>query len=116
NLAHDAAGTVPYAPHRVVLWDPVVDGRGYLRQLSDDHAFWIRQRNVHSEALGFLLPEGLRAEIARIDLRQQLAASSQRASILIGANVDASDQLIQSLAQSRTEVPCVVSEQTTVWS
>ena len=114
-LALEAAEEVDDPPALVVLWDPVVEGRQYLVELSERHAFWTRNRGVTDEALGFLLPDRFRTQVAAIDLLKSSQAGKRDLAILIGADVARKDALLQHLQQSRPETRCVVTDQTTVW-
>lgn len=53
-------------PARIILWEPVLDGPAYLQHLSTMHEFWTRQRDVTTEALGFLLTTRIRRHIQAI--------------------------------------------------
>lgn len=68
TLALQAAAEAPETarPVRLILWDPVLDGRTYLRHLSRMHEYWTRRAHVTDEALGFRLPEHLRRRIQAI--------------------------------------------------
>lgn len=68
TLALQAATQHPDLPQpaRIVLWEPVLDGRHYLAHLARMHEFWTRQANVTTEALGFLLTTRIRRHIVQI--------------------------------------------------
>lgn len=68
TLALEAARNHPDQPRpsRIVLWEPVLDGRHYLSHLARMHEFWTRQANVTTEALGFLLTARFRRHLAEI--------------------------------------------------
>lgn len=74
------------AVRHLIAWDPVLDGRGYLDELTTQHAAYLRDEigddwQPHPgavEALGFPLTPALTAELAAIDL----AAITPRAELL----------------------------------
>lgn len=68
TIALQAASQHPDLPQpaRIVLWEPVLDGRHYLSHLARMHEFWTRQANVTTEALGFLLTTRIRRHIGQI--------------------------------------------------
>jgi pimeloyl-ACP methyl ester carboxylesterase len=80
--------------HRLLLWDPVVDGGAYVQELEA----WDARRNLlllhaersrgvwRNELLGFPFPAHLRATLHRIDLRAELPRAARR--IAIFANDD----------------------------
>ena len=66
--------------HRIVLWDPVLDGRAYLSGLRRLQRQWLKGRPgsrlfaFHprtSELIGFPVPPRLQSEIEAIDLRRE---------------------------------------------
>jgi uncharacterized protein len=115
SLALEAATHVEPAPLRVVLWDPVTDGARYLAALAGHHAFWTRRRDVHDEALGFLLPQRLRAQVAALDLPASLATSRQPVAILLGAKVDGGVRLMERMPALRPDAPVAMIGETTEW-
>jgi pimeloyl-ACP methyl ester carboxylesterase len=114
-IALCAAVLAPTRPARVILWDPVLDGSRYLEELCEHHAFWTRRRGVRSEALGFLLAERLRAQVATADLPASLAAFDRDIDIVIGSQVQGKDDLLTRIAGLGPRVRCEVTSQTTVW-
>ena len=61
----------------LVLWDPIVDGSAYLRELAETHVAYLRAELPEGtkipapdgrEAVGFPLPTELRREIEAVDL------------------------------------------------
>ncbi|MCA0393041.1 MAG: alpha/beta hydrolase [Proteobacteria bacterium] len=60
----------------LLLWDPVVDGAGYLDELGRAHRAYLREETgrappdegIAAESLGMPLPAGLRAALAEVDL------------------------------------------------
>jgi pimeloyl-ACP methyl ester carboxylesterase len=74
-------------PRHLLLWDPVVDGAGYLRELGAAHRAYMRAEmgengwtdrlpvepaSAPTEALGSPIPPALAAQLAAIDLGQEL--------------------------------------------
>ncbi len=109
---------------RLVLWDPVLDGAAYLRELQATHEAWLRDHTHRRrrpseedrplEALGFPLPAGLTASIERLRLT---GADWPSANVLVidqrsfpGAQV-----WLHSDGLNRTLVPHGVLESITSW-
>jgi pimeloyl-ACP methyl ester carboxylesterase len=114
-VALEATALVEHAPTRIVLWDPVIDGVRYLEALAHRHAFWTRRQGVIDEALGFQLPQRLRAQIAAIDLAAMIAATSQPIAVVIGAEVDGSADFLQRMAALRPGASVAIARETTEW-
>lgn len=89
NLALRAAAQLATAPRAVLLWDPIVDGNEYSRQLQQAHqaalstaygARWAAEPRLRelqfppgcSEILGFPFTEALRSGLALTDLGIEL--------------------------------------------
>ncbi|MDO5102936.1 MAG: hypothetical protein Q4D91_08590 [Lautropia sp.] len=68
TLALQTTAEVPRTslPVSLILWDPVLDGRAYLKHLSKMHEYWTRRADATDEALGFRLPMHLRRRIHAI--------------------------------------------------
>jgi len=115
-IALDAATEPGSSPDLVILWDPVVDGRQYLDELSSDHAFWTRSRGVTTEALGFLLKAPFRAQIASVNLLQCLRSTKQDIAIVIGADVAGKEILLRNLRTLRPNARSKITAHKTAWS
>ena len=63
--AAELIGDLPQ-PRRIILWEPVLDGKQYLEHLARMNEFWTRQRNVTSETLGFALTTRIRRHLEAI--------------------------------------------------
>lgn len=82
TLAMLASARSDFRPRHLLLWDPVVDGAGYLRDLVAQHRTYMRAEvgeawedrlriaadGIPSEALGAPISPALGAQIAAIDL------------------------------------------------
>lgn len=73
----------------VVLWDPVLNGRAYLEELTRSHERMLRYAHVRPrpeemrrEILGFELPDGLIAELGHLHLLGAVGLSSKRVLIV----------------------------------
>jgi pimeloyl-ACP methyl ester carboxylesterase len=88
---------------RLVLWQPVVSGATYLRELRDLHAEHARQSSAH-EVLGFAFSEVVQAALAGLDLCTADGAPPRRLLQLV--NVDGADQraLHERLARAGDDV------------
>lgn len=104
---------------RLVLWDPVVDGEEYVENLLAEHRRMVRERHppvddgaseaggrapdeggagtapggATDEALGFPLPERLRAELEEIELRDLRDPGTAHVGILSSDEKDACARL-----------------------
>jgi uncharacterized protein len=95
TIAALASATMSVAPHRLLLWEPVIDGASYLGELSRAHAAALEDaygsryatddglkqqfaREAGQEALGFPITDSLRREISSLvpDSIAALKASS----------------------------------------
>jgi len=74
----------------VILWDPVVDGAAYVKDLGESHTAFMRQdmRNwrpsgpAGSESLGFPLGSTLRHEMGTLDLATGTPPKARRVTVL----------------------------------
>jgi uncharacterized protein len=114
-VALSAAALSPTPPARVLLWDPVLDGPRYLEELCAHHAFWTRRRGERSEALGFLLPERLREQVAAIDLPALLTTFANELGVVIAESIPGRQRLLEQLALHRPDAQRVVTSQSIVW-
>ena len=78
-------------PRHLLMWDPVVDGAAYLRELAGQHRAYMREEMEHHfrdrlrtradgtpiEALGAPISEALAAELAAIDLAAGAPSAEQ---------------------------------------
>jgi len=86
-LAAEAEETVRH----VVLWDPIVDGEGYVRSLEATHVgekSW-RQESISTEGTigvhGFPVPAGFRREIAAMDLRRRTPSRPFKVDVVVSS-------------------------------
>jgi uncharacterized protein len=102
TLAAMAAARGDVRPRHLVLWDPVVDGAAYLRELADQHRAYMREemgpgradrlrtrdggapgaRGTPVEALGTPISDALAAELAAIDLAAGAAPAAEQTTVL----------------------------------
>lgn len=97
TLAALASSRGELRPRHLVLWDPVVSGAGYLRELAAQHrqymteemgdAGWTDRLELDAEgfpteALGVPLPAALRRQIAAIDLVSETARTPLAADLV----------------------------------
>lgn len=76
--------------HSIVLWEPVIRGEDYLRELKMMHQSWLEKQLFKpaasetgaDEILGFSMPEKMTAEIGEIDLTQITKLPAQNSLIL----------------------------------
>jgi pimeloyl-ACP methyl ester carboxylesterase len=91
TLAALASARGELRPRHLVLWDPVVDGAGYLRELAEQHGSYMREEigdgwvdrlqvaadGTPAEALGTPVGPRLGSQIAAIDLSATAPAAEQ---------------------------------------
>jgi exosortase A-associated hydrolase 2 len=81
----------------LVLWDPVVNGREYFRELETTHRTWMKDHahreeegeGALREVLGFPLTETLAGELETLDLSRLETGSGLRALVVTSAGADA---------------------------
>ncbi len=98
SLAALASGRAPRVPQSLILWDPVIDGAGYLAELANAHIearkldFGPRwkiesrlramiSRESESEAFGFPLTPALKSHIGALSASSFAAARSTRVKV-----------------------------------
>jgi len=81
---------------QLVLWDPILDGRAYLEELSASQRAWMKRRaeagwgppkqdSEVSQVLGFPLTNGIRKTLKKIDLLK-LSERPARKALIINAD------------------------------
>lgn len=118
TLALLASGRVDPAPERLVLWDPVVDGGRYLRELDDGHARQIRSSFSivpaglttarRGEALGFATSESFEAQLASLQLERLTSLQAHQVRLLAPVADEPSHALVRQLGS--TGVDCRLDE------
>src|SRR5690606_16199696 len=79
---------------RVVLWDPVIDGRAYLQELSDSHVRYMESElgrpqslppvgTIPREALGHPISDRLASDLLELDLARDEHRSTKPASTVL---------------------------------
>jgi exosortase A-associated hydrolase 2 len=101
---------------RVVLWDPVVDGRRYLSDLKRHHDAYLAQEFLPSgprledagfgpdELMGFPLPPALREGIASVALTNEPVERIRRVSIVASTQDPHYDRLAEHLRAQGADV------------
>ncbi len=89
TLAALATSRGPLRPRHLLMWDPVIDGAGYLRELAAQHRLYMQEEmagdwqdqleispeGYPTEALGTAISSELAGELAGIDLtKEEIAA------------------------------------------
>lgn len=112
------------APHcpglaGLVLWEPIVRGRDFIRELEREHAQWLNGsfaepapgRSEQTEFLGFAFPPRILREIESIDLECVQLATPCRVLLVSNRDSESSDVMRQTLAAFDTSVTqCHVDE------
>lgn len=119
SIAAAASQRVDVPPHRLVLWDPIVDGGSYIKELEASHvaglellAHWSRSSfeqiaaaSMQHEILGFALSSALRQQISEISTTTLTSARAQQIAAFCNANTDHFKQLEKILAASASASP-----------
>lgn len=102
--------------NRLLLWDPVISGRDYLRRLEDMHQHMLvdadrfpaphRQQGVTtaSELLGFEFPQTLRRDLRGIDLLELGDNTPPDTAMLVSDNSAGYEQLRETLGAAGAAV------------
>jgi pimeloyl-ACP methyl ester carboxylesterase len=98
----------------LILWDPIVDGAAYVRELATMHRTYMRQElgmdwdagpvsagGFPREALGAPIPEALAAELAAIDLSAE-EPRTEHVTVFSTSTSGATDRLRRRLAPATT--------------
>jgi pimeloyl-ACP methyl ester carboxylesterase len=107
----------------LVLWDPVVNGASYVRELCRAHVEFIRVESPEArvqvaelegrlatrgdgldEALGFPLPEELRRELAGVDLVADCTIAARRVALVVSDDDADQTRLLARLNRSAAAV------------
>ena len=119
SIAAMASQRVDVPPRRLVLWDPVIDGDSYIKELEASHiagmgllAHWSRTKfeqtaaaSMHHEMLGFALPKELRQQISKISPITLTSARAQQIEVFCNANTEHFRQLEKILVASASTSP-----------
>ncbi|MBX3611479.1 MAG: alpha/beta hydrolase [Hydrogenophaga sp.] len=90
----------------LVLWDPVVHGATYLRELQALHAQTLHARALsgqEGELLGFPVSEGLLQDMAGMDLLEQVAKWPSRMLVLSSGPMEEGPALTEALRSAGRE-------------
>jgi pimeloyl-ACP methyl ester carboxylesterase len=107
----------------LVLWEPVVNGKGYLKELVALHKEMLRFRpkpkrsrksNAYIEILGFSLSRFLHAQLEELDLTKIREKPAARVLIMQTAQIDRSG-LKERLGQNWTRVEHQTLEAPEIW-
>jgi alpha-beta hydrolase superfamily lysophospholipase len=118
SLAAAASPRVGRALDRLVLWEPVLDGRRYLAELASAHARALAEgghemtspveAQPHGEALGFAMSASLLQQLERWDAAPPAAARAREAVVIASARDAAGHDLARRL--DANGVPCGMVE------
>lgn len=134
SVAVLAAAQAPQHLSRLVLWDPVVDGKHYLEFLRARHiasleeAYSLPQRpspavlardpaTYRDEAIGFEMSPSLREQIAMLDVKTHTWPPKPRSIVVINdPDVAGGDAVIGACKQHRDHLQLVVLRHGTDWT
>lgn len=109
---------------RVVLWEPVVDGRQYLAEQQALHREWLREalrdgrnaRSADDDLLGYRLGDRLRRDFGNLSLWTLDEAPAPAVCLLSREASQESDRLAESLRAAGAQVDAQHVEGPAVWS
>jgi len=130
SIAAMASQRVDVPPRRLVLWDPIVDGASYIKELQASHvaglevlAHWSRTKfeqtaaaSMQHEMLGFALPKELWQQISEISPITLTSARAQQIETFCNANTDHFRQLEKTLAASASPIRLTPIETKIIWA
>jgi exosortase A-associated hydrolase 2 len=108
----------------LVLWEPVIDGRGYLKELTSLHQEMLRFRprskrprrsEASLEVLGFPLSRHLHAQLDELDLGRIEEKPAAKVLIVQNADVDGDCAWTNHLVQTRAQVDRRITEAPEIW-
>jgi pimeloyl-ACP methyl ester carboxylesterase len=97
----------------VVLWEPVLNGASYIRELLNSHESWVMDKvpsqkrnreNGYRETLGFPLPESIRTGVANIDLLALTQYFTKRVLVIEHSEIAAMAPLKKNLESLRVNI------------
>jgi pimeloyl-ACP methyl ester carboxylesterase len=109
---------------RIVLWDPIVNGRAYLGELAERHRALMAKRplprdyqepDLPAEVLGVPLTASLRSAIAAIDLMGVRPPAGARVAVLSSESDPAVDGLCGHLRTTGALIECHARPGPRVW-
>jgi alpha/beta superfamily hydrolase len=123
TLAALAARTSADTLSELVLWDPVVSGPAYLRELEEAHVAFMRndlaqwQPSVAGkEAMGFPLSDVLRGELNNLDLAESPAVRARHVTLIGSKDTPALSRLRDALEHSAVSVSYELVETGVAWN
>lgn len=108
----------------LVLWDPVVNGKGYLKELLSLQEEMLRFRpkpkrgkkcQAHIEILGFPMSRLLHAQFEELDCGKIAEKPATRVLIVQSRQINDESGLKKHLVQTRAQVECQTLEAPQVW-
>ncbi|MCH8150366.1 MAG: alpha/beta fold hydrolase [Planctomycetes bacterium] len=92
---------------KLVLWDPIVEGKAYVEELAVQHAVWLRgsfarpqmdgQGRAMTERLGFPLSDALIAELTELDFRSVAQKPARHVLVVDSGPEPAAQPLVDAL-------------------
>jgi hypothetical protein len=106
---------------QLVLWDPIIDGAGYVQEMLAVHrAEQDARRARGAEALagvpGFPLTDSLRHEISAIELSRWAGAQARRIDVVLSSERADADALVRRLAMTLPAVQGAVFPSNGNWA
>ena len=133
SIAALASSRADHTIHRLLLWEPVLDGQAYLEELADAHtescrtsfgARWfieplLRARaadEAQSEALGFALVARLREQLCAITPHRLAVAEARRRFVMAAPHLHGLDLLRQECKSLNKSLALTVLEEKINWA
>lgn len=133
SIAALASSRAAHPVHRLLLWDPVLDGRSYLKELADAHlescrisfgARWfiepcLRTRaanETQSEALGFSLAPRLREQVCEVTPHRLASAEARQRFVMATPQLDGLDVLRQECKNMNKSLAITMTAEKINWT
>jgi pimeloyl-ACP methyl ester carboxylesterase len=106
---------------RLILWDPVPDGRTYVEELRSLQRSWLQDRlgttdaAGPSELIGFELAEALRAQLEATTLNALPRMKAKSVSLMISGDAAPYQTLLGELQREQPGVVCTVVDESNEW-
>lgn len=131
TLAALGATANPEGLSQIVLWDPIVDGAAYLRDLATMHEEYLRgelpddlghlastpsEQGLPCEALGHAIPPELGAEVAQLDLSATELLQARDVTVIVTSPTSESDRLKARLNEIGQDHRWITTEISVPWN
>jgi uncharacterized protein len=106
---------------RLLLWDPVIDGRAYVEELLVLQRDWLHDRlgtakaAGPSELIGFALTEAIRAELESTTLAGLPKVGARSVALMLSGDSPEYGPLKEQLERDHPQVTCTIVDESNEW-